>query len=114
MDWYFKCWQQYADFSGRARRKEFWMFYLINLLFAFIAGFLDGIFDLTLLSVIYPVLIFIPALSVSIRRLHDAGKSGWMYLIFLIPIIGSIWLLILLCTNSQPGRNKWGDNPKEY
>lgn len=90
------------------------MFFLFNILFAAIAGFLDGIFGLTLLSIIYPLLVFIPGLSVLIRRLHDVGKSGWMYFIALIPIIGVIWLLVQLCTDSQPGRNKWGDNPKEY
>ena len=114
MKWFFKCWQQYADFSGRARRKEYWMFYLFNILFSAIAGFLDGIFGLTLLTIIYPLLAFLPGLSVSIRRLHDVGKSGWMYLIVLIPIIGAIWLLVLLCTDSQVGRNLWGDNPKEF
>ena len=114
MNWYFKCWQQYADFSGRARRKEFWMFFLFNFIFAFIAGFLDGIYGLTLLTIVYPLLVFIPALSVCVRRLHDVGKSGWMYLITLIPIAGAIWFLVLTCTDSQPGRNKWGDNPKEF
>ena len=113
MNWYFKCWQQYADFSGRARRKEYWMFYLFNFLFSVIAGFLDGLFDLKFLTIIYPLLTFIPGLAVSIRRLHDVGKSGWMWLIVLIPFVGAIWLLILFCINGVPGRNKWGDNPKE-
>lgn len=90
------------------------MFYLFNILFAAIAGFLDGIFGLTLLTVVYPLLVFIPGLSVSVRRLHDVGKSGWMFLIVLIPIIGAIWLLVLFCTDGESGGNKYGDNPKEY
>lgn len=114
MKWYLKCMQQYADFSGRARRKEYWMFCLINFIFGFIAGFIDGLLGITLLSIIYPLLVFIPGLSVFIRRLHDVGKSGWMWLIAFIPIVGAIWLFILFCTDSQPGRNQWGDNPKEY
>ena len=114
MNWWLKCIKNYVTFEGRARRKEYWMFYLFNVLFAAIAGFLDGIFGLTLLSIIYPLITFIPGLSVSIRRLHDVGKSGWMYLIILIPVIGAIWLLVLLCTDGQSGSNQWGDNPKEY
>lgn len=113
LGWYLKCWQQYADFSGRARRKEYWMFCLFNFLASFAFGFIDGILGTTLFSVIYTLLVFIPSLSVCVRRLHDVGKSGWMYLMILIPIVGAIWLLVLFCKDSQPGRNKWGENPKE-
>jgi len=63
--------------------------------------------------IIYGLAVFIPGLAVIVRRLHDVGKSGWMYLIFLIPLVGSIWLLVLLVTDSKPGENKWGPNPKE-
>jgi uncharacterized membrane protein YhaH (DUF805 family) len=56
---------------------------------------------------------FVPGLAVLVRRLHDVGKSGWMYFIALIPIIGAIWLLVLLFTDSQQGDNNWGANPKE-
>ena len=112
MNWYFKCLQHYVDFSGRARRKEFWMFYLFNIVFVAVAGFIDGILGIRLLAFLYPLFIFLPGLAVTVRRLHDIGKSGWMCLINLIPIIGTIWLLILLCTDSQYGSNKWGDNPK--
>jgi uncharacterized membrane protein YhaH (DUF805 family) len=55
----------------------------------------------------------IPGLAVGVRRLHDVGKSGWMFLIVLIPLIGGIWLLVLFCTDSQLENNKWGQNPKE-
>jgi uncharacterized membrane protein YhaH (DUF805 family) len=57
--------------------------------------------------------IFIPSLAVGVRRLHDIGKSGWMWLIAFIPLAGAIWLLILFCEDSEPGSNNWGDNPKE-
>jgi uncharacterized membrane protein YhaH (DUF805 family) len=55
----------------------------------------------------------VPSLAVGVRRLHDVGKSGWMLLVALIPLIGAIWLLILFCKDSQPKENKWGVNPKE-
>lgn len=119
MEWYIKCLRQYADFSGRARRREYWMFCLFNFLVSFCLGFVAGLLgalmdaNLTSLVWIYALAIFIPSLAVCIRRLHDVGKSGWMYLIVLIPLVGAIWLLVLFCTNGEPGANKWGVNPKE-
>lgn len=120
MNWYLKVLKQYADFSGRARRKEYWMFALFNLIFLLVATILDNIFGLTLGERIYGVhyflyalVVLIPGLAVCVRRLHDVGKSGWMFLIILIPIIGSIWLLVLEVTDSMPGENQYGPNPKE-
>ena len=120
MNWYLKVLKQYADFSGRARRKEYWMFALFNIIFIIIAMILDNVLGLTVGELPYGVFyflyilaIFIPALAVSVRRLHDIGKSGWMYLIIIIPIIGSIWLLVLAVTDSNSGENKYGPNPKE-
>ena len=89
MNWYIKCIKQYADFSGRARRKEYWMFTLFNALIAFVLGLVLGVFEVitgtefisTAISAIYSLFIFIPSLAVCIRRLHDVGKSGWFYLI---------------------------------
>ncbi|MAJ32884.1 MAG: hypothetical protein CMC18_09645 [Flavobacteriaceae bacterium] len=69
--------------------------------------------DLGILYIIYALFVFIPGLAVAVRRLHDVGKSGWMLLIALIPLIGAIWLLVLYLTNSNPGENKYGPNPKE-
>lgn len=121
MDWYIRVLNKYAVFSGRARRKEYWMFVLFNFIFALVASLIDlGIglltfaaFGFGLLYILYTLAVFVPGLAVSVRRLHDVGKSGWYYLIILIPIAGSIWLLVLLCTDSQPGDNKYGSNPKE-
>jgi uncharacterized membrane protein YhaH (DUF805 family) len=120
MNWYLKVLKQYADFSGRARRKEYWMFVLFNTIFLIIATILDNVFGLTLGEQIYGVLYFlyalvvlIPGLAVCVRRLHDVGKSGWMYLIVLIPIIGVIWIFVLCVTDSKPGENQYGPNPKE-
>lgn len=119
MNWYLKVVKQYADFSGRARRKEYWMFVLFNLIIAFVLGFIDGIigtFDQQsgygLLGGLYSLAMLIPSLAVGVRRLHDVGKSGWMLLIAFIPLVGAIWLLVLLVTDSKPGDNKYGSNPK--
>ncbi len=120
MNWYLKCWNQYADFSGRARRKEYWIFSLINGVIIIILYILQMVMIESTLWLIFPIVfflyalaVFLPSLAVNIRRLHDIGKSGWWYLIYLIPIIGSIWLFVLMCLDSEPGENQWGENPKE-
>lgn len=118
MEWYLKCWKHYADFSSRARRKEYWMFCLFNALATIVIGAIDGLLglkisDLGVLSSIYYLAVFIPSLAVCVRRLHDVGKSGWMYFIILIPIVGLIWIIVLFCTDSQPCANNWGENPKQ-
>ena len=120
MNWYLKVLRQYADFSGRARRKEYWMFALFNFIFAIVAAILDNIFGLAFEGIGYGVIyclyglaVLVPSLAVGVRRLHDVGKSGWMILISFIPLVGAIWLLILFCKDGEPGENKWGSNPKE-
>lgn len=118
MNYYLKALRQYADFSGRARRTEYWMFVLFNLIFAIVAAVLDTLIGLAnesgigMIYSLYSLAMFIPGLAVLVRRLHDVGKSGWMVLIGLIPLIGGIWLLVLLFTDSQPGTNQYGPNPK--
>ncbi|MBC7195893.1 MAG: DUF805 domain-containing protein [Deferribacterales bacterium] len=120
MNWYLKCLKQYAVFSGRARRKEYWMFTLFNIIFAIVAMIIDNVVGTAspelgygVFYSLYGLATFIPGLAVSVRRLHDVGKSGWMILIALIPLIGAIWLLVLMVTDSNPGENKYGQNPKE-
>jgi len=120
MEWYLKVLKQYADFSGRARRKEYWMFTLFNMIFTFLAAIIDNVVGTANVEVgyglfyfIYAIAVFIPALAVCVRRLHDVGKSGWMIFISFIPIIGAIWLIVLLVKDSQQGANKWGNNPKQ-
>lgn len=118
-NWYLKCLKQYADFSGRARRKEYWMFALFNMIFFIVAMILDNVLGLTVGELpygafyfLYALAVLIPGLAVSVRRLHDVGKSGWMILISLIPIVGGIWLLVLMLTDSNPEENRFGANPK--
>ena len=113
----------YANFSGRARRREYWMYVLVQSIIMIGLMILDSIlgldFELQGISLGYGYLYligvivhFIPSLAVLVRRLHDVGKSGWFYFIFLIPIIGIIWLLVLYCTEGQKQDNKWGPDPK--
>lgn len=103
MKWYKKVLSQYADFNGRARRKEYWMFALFNIIFIFIAAAIDRITGLANemtgigpLYGLYLLGVFIPSIAVAIRRLHDIGKSGWWLALSLIPLIGGIWLLVLM------------------
>ncbi|MCH7827260.1 MAG: DUF805 domain-containing protein [Bacteroidetes bacterium] len=120
MNWYLQVLKKYADFSGRSRRKEYWMFALFNIIFSVITTILDyvlgtdsSIVNAGLFSIIYGLAIFIPSISVAVRRLHDIGKSGWMLLIAIIPIIGAIWLLVLFVSDSATDENQYGPNPKE-
>lgn len=120
MNWFFRCWEHYADFKGRARRKEYWMFILFNFIVVLILTILDSLLgwnisDLGLgaLGLVYSLAALIPGLAVVVRRLHDIGKSGWYYLISLIPIVGFILILVWLCKDSEREANAWGPNPKQ-
>ena len=112
MEWYFKVLKQYADFSGRARRKEYWMFTLFSFIITAIIGAIDNTLGTGFFSGLYALVMFIPHLAVSVRRLHDIGKSGWMLLVLFIPIVGIIWLLILHINEGDIGTNLYGEDPK--
>ena len=108
MEWYLKSVRDnYGNFNGRATRQEYWMFFLFNIIFASVVGIADVFLGLGFLEPLYLLAVFIPGLAVGIRRLHDVNKSGWWLLISLIPIIGVIWVIILLCTDSNPGENNY-------
>ena len=120
MNWYLQALKNYANFSGRARRKEYWYFALFNLIISFVLGFIDGMIGsfspeagMGLLGGIYTLAILIPGLSVSVRRLHDTDRSGWWLLIGLVPLIGAIVLLVFMVQDSKAGSNKFGENPIE-
>jgi uncharacterized membrane protein YhaH (DUF805 family) len=121
MEWYLKVVRDnYANFTGRARRQEYWMFVLFNMLFviaiALVSGALIAMTEISAfagLYMIYILGIIIPSLAVAVRRLHDVGKSGWFYLIALIPLIGGIWLIVLFATEGDKGQNAYGPDPKE-
>lgn len=128
MKYYIHCLKNYVNFSGRARRSEYWFFMLFNFIvviaLVLTASLLDGFSGTAddadtlsslpmVLYLIYCAAVFLPGLAVTARRLHDVGKSGTWIFIYFVPIIGGIWLLVLLFSDSQPGMNKWGYNPKE-
>lgn len=139
MKWYIKCIRQYADFKGRARREEYWMFTLFNFLISMVliipfflvgiplaleGGYSDNSEEYTFILALVPVILYglfilLPNLAVTVRRFHDTGKSGWLYFVLcitgLIPYIGfiaNIYNFVVCCTDSQYGENKWGPNPK--
>jgi len=113
MKWYLKAVRDnYANFNGRASRQEYWMFFLFNFIFISIADFGGSFIGLDFLVTLYCLPLFIPSLAVGVRRLHDIGKSAWWLLIPLIPIIGYIWILVLLCTDSNPNENNYGPSLK--
>jgi len=113
MDWYMAVLKKYAEFSGRARRREYWMFVLINFLIGCALGVIGAlVHGLSFLSWLYSLAVLVPSIAVSVRRLHDTGRSGWWLLIGLIPLIGLIVLIVFLATDGEPGDNEYGPNPK--
>ena len=120
MNWYLQVLKKYAEFNGRARRKEYWIFALFNAIFLILAAIIDNGVGTTMAGLpyglfysVYALGVIIPSLAVGVRRLHDTGKSGWFLLIALIPIVGGIWLIVLFCTEGVAGQNEYGANPKE-
>ena len=105
MNYYLKVLQNYATFSGRARRSEYWFFVLFNLIISFVFGFVCGLMQVPQLAIIYTLAVLIPSIAVAVRRMHDVGKSGWFLLI-------PIYNLILACTEGVKGDNEYGADPK--
>ena len=106
MKWYLHVLKNYATFQGRATRKEYWMFVLFNFIMWCVLSAIELITDMPpFLRIVYLVAVFIPSLAVTARRLHDIGRSSWWYLINFVPVIGGIWLLILLCQRSEVTAN---------
>jgi uncharacterized membrane protein YhaH (DUF805 family) len=120
MSWFILAWQRATDFSGRSRRKEYWYFTLFNaVVIVFIALFAVAFSDQGKPAMLpfgvmmaYCLALFVPSLSVTIRRLHDIGKSGWWYFIAFVPFIGGIILFVFTLLDSEPYANQWGLDPK--
>jgi len=113
MNWYIQVLSKYAEFNGRARRSEYWYFVLINVFISLVIFIVDaGLGSFGLLGILYSLAILIPGLAVSVRRLHDTGRSGWMLLLALIPLIGAIILIIFMIQDSVEGGNEYGQYPK--
>ncbi|HEX9533541.1 MAG TPA: DUF805 domain-containing protein [bacterium] len=115
MSWYIGALKKYADFNGRAGRAEFWMFTLISTIISVILYLIDGGImpgsNIRLLYTLYSLAVLVPSLAVSVRRLHDTGRSGWWILINVIPILGQLVYLVFLLRDSQ-GANQYGSSPR--
>jgi uncharacterized membrane protein YhaH (DUF805 family) len=105
MKWYLKVLKQYTDFNGRARRKEYWMFVLFNLIFSMVWGFICGLAGFPNLAQLYTLAIIIPSIAVGVRRMHDVGKSGWFILI-------PVYSFILTVSKGDEAENEYGQDPK--
>ena len=119
MSWYLQALKRWNDFNGRSRRMEYWIFLAINIGIEVVLSFLDAMLGMRSASTgigplggLYSLVVLIPGIAVTIRRLHDTGRSGWWILIALVPIIGGIWLLVLMVLDSHKESNAWGPSPK--
>ena len=115
MNWYLKVLKNYAVFQGRARRKEYWFFILFNLLISILLGIVDAAVALAagvpIIGLVYALAVLLPALAVTVRRLHDTDRSGWWVLISVVPLIGPIVLIVFAATEGTRGPNRFGDDP---
>ena len=120
MEWMTLPLKRYADFSGRSRRKEYWMFILGVIIVAVILGIIEGALGMAgMVGGVYGPLttlmllgIIVPSIAVQVRRFHDQGKSGWFVLLGLIPIVGGIIVLVFMCLEGTQGDNEYGPDPK--
>jgi uncharacterized membrane protein YhaH (DUF805 family) len=114
--WYLAVLKKYAVFHGRARRKEYWFFTLVDIVITLVAVLLDRLLEFDgrfgLISAVYGLLVLLPALAVTVRRLHDTDRSGWWILLNLIPVVGWLVVLVFTVTGGTPGPNRYGADPK--
>jgi uncharacterized membrane protein YhaH (DUF805 family) len=110
--------QKFATFSRRARRKEYWLFLLVTLIvlliltaFDFLLGSFDREVGIGILGSIFSLTMIVPYIAVSCRRLHDTNRNGWWLFIYLIPFVGQIWFIILMCQKGTHGENRFGQDP---
>lgn len=103
---------KYATFSGRARRAEYWWFTLFALIVYVLAALVDSASGSQVATIVAIVALILPSIAVAVRRLHDTGRSGWWYLISLVPLAGGIVLLVFTLQDSEPGANQYGPSPK--
>jgi uncharacterized membrane protein YhaH (DUF805 family) len=137
MAWYLAALKNYAGFHGRARRREYWMFVLVNAVIGIalivigkltkmpdgptfgvgmsrngLGVFGIGVFGNPILFQVYALATFLPFLAVEIRRLHDIGRTGWWWLFGLVPVLGWIVLVVFCATDGVAGDNRYGPDPK--
>lgn len=113
MRWFIEPFRKYADFSGRARRMEYWMFYVgVSVIGMGLLVLTSASDVMTILFWLFYLGVLIPGLAVGVRRMHDTDRSGWWILISAIPLVGWVWFLVLTLLDSEPGQNRYGPNPK--
>lgn len=119
MAWYMSMLRGYDDFTGRARRRDYWLFLLANLLLACVTAVLDfvvgseiGLAGLGPFGTLLMVIVALPSLALGVRRLHDSGRSGWWMLVSLVPFIGVVALLVLMVLPGTSGPNEYGPDPR--
>ena len=128
MEWMLMPLRRYADFSGRSRRKEYWMFLLFIVLVYSALGVVIAIVGFSgaedgssfggvggamfIVLLLFGLAIFIPSIAVAVRRFHDQDKSGWFYLLNFIPYLGPIIVLVFMCLEGTKGPNRFGEDPK--
>jgi len=125
MDWMLLPYKRYVDFSGRSQRKEYWMFALFTIVVSLlIDGTLGGTWSVlaglratpgpaaSLLGAIFALVNFLPSLAVAVRRLHDTDRSGWWFLIILVPLVGALVFIWFMVSDGTPGANRFGEDPK--
>lgn len=105
MNYYIKVLKNYANFNGRARRSEYWYFFLFNVIISMALTYIGAAVGFALLGNIYSLAVLVPGIAVGVRRMHDVGKSGWFLLI-------PIYNIILAATAGATGENEYGADPK--
>lgn len=106
-------WSRYAEFSGRSRRAEYWLAGIANFLVMILLAIVEmSLWGFPVLTILYVLAAIIPGIAMEVRRFHDTGRSGWLFLLNFIPCVGWIIVLVFMCLNSQYGPNQYGLNPK--
>ncbi|MFT6274111.1 MAG: uncharacterized membrane protein YhaH (DUF805 family) [Halioglobus sp.] len=111
MQYFTNALKKYADFSGRATRQEYWMYILFYMVFYIVLAMVGGVLGLSILTTVFSLGLLVPTISLAARRLHDTGRTGWWQLLSLVPIVGSIVLIVFLVQDSHDD-NPYGPNPK--
>ena len=119
MNWYLEVLRKYAVFDGRARRQEYWMFVLVNILIVAVLSVVDTVVDIFslgdsvgALTGLYYLVVLVPSIAVTVRRLHDTDRSGWWILLALLPLLGTVVLFVFCVLDGTPGPNRFGESPK--
>jgi uncharacterized membrane protein YhaH (DUF805 family) len=113
VNWYVDVLKNYVGFSGRARRQEYWMYFLFNIIAVVVLTIIDAVIKTSILVILYYLAVLLPTLAVGFRRLHDTGRSAWWLLLGIIPLIGSIIIIVFLASEGDAGENKYGPSPKQ-